>query len=522
MKRKTLILSFLLGILYDVLFWDRSQGISFFVFVLAGLTFSYFTLRETNLHQSKLGLVFIIPIGFFSLMSFIFTEPLISFLNRTITLVLIGVWAAGYERDRWIRFRMSDYLKSGARLAFSLVSFPWLRSGSLGIFSEQENLKFSGAAPVMRGLAIALPILIVFSFLFASADLVFANTLEYILTFFNFKHFGDYIQRLLIIFLIANFFLGLIVFTINNNQKPQIDDDNKPILNPFLGIIESGIVLVSVILLFSGFVFLQFRYLFFNQQAIIELGFTYSEYARRGFGELIAITMINIGLIIGLDTITLIRTHKEKQIFSWLYTGLVLANLVILISAFTRLNLYEAAFGYTRLRMYSHVFIIWLGILLLAICALVWKRNLQQFANVFLLFLVGFTATLNLFNTDAQIVNRNILRAQSSETLDNAYLGSLSSDAVPALVSHFQKAPFSESFRAELGAAILCFQLNNGDQLNRDEWQSFSISSYRAKSILEEISSDLTNFSIKKDDGNSIVIDQDGIETNCSQEIYFD
>jgi hypothetical protein len=522
MKRKLFILSVALGLLYDFLFWGGNQGISFFIFILAFLIFISSIFRELNPTKGKVGFLFLVPISFFSVMSFVFTEPFVSFLNRAIALLLIGVWAVGYMSENWIRFSVMDYLQSGLRLTFNLISFPWLRLGSLGFFPTQKEQRISKALPFFRGLALAFPILLIFSFFFAAADLVFADTLNNFLSSFDAEHLGEFIQRVLMVFVVANFFLGFIVFTNSDRNKTLIVDENKPLLNPFLGTIESGVVLSCVLLLFASFIFLQFKYLFFNQRAITELGFTFAEYARRGFGELIAVTVVNIAVILGLSTITKIRTQKAKQKLSWLYTGLVLANIFILISALTRLNLYETAFGYSRLRMYSHVFILWLGILLLAICALIWIRSLNQFGNVFILFIIGFIATLNLINTDAQIVNRNILRALRDEPLDNAYLGSLSSDAVPALVNYFQDNTITDSIRTDLGATILCFQINNEKQLINDSWQSFTISGNRARKFLDRITSDLDDFETIKKDGNAIVIDEYGNDTNCSRNEFFD
>ena len=47
--------------------------------------------------------------------------------------------------------------------------------------------------------------------------------------------------------------------------------------------------------------------------------------------------------------------------------GLVI---VMLISAYQRLVLYEMAYGFSRLRTYTHVFMIWLGLLLITVVIL--------------------------------------------------------------------------------------------------------------------------------------------------------
>ena len=54
----------------------------------------------------------------------------------------------------------------------------------------------------------------------------------------------------------------------------------------FLGFTEAAVVLGAVVVLFALFVVIQFQYFFGGQTNIGVQGYTYSEYARRGFGEL--------------------------------------------------------------------------------------------------------------------------------------------------------------------------------------------------------------------------------------------
>ena len=84
---------------------------------------------------------------------------------------------------------------------------------------------------------------------------------------------------------------------------------------------------------------------------------------------------------------------------------------VILVSAFQRLLLYEAAYGFSRLRMYTHVFMIWLGLLLAVVVVLDLLRRERLFPLAALLASLGFAATLALINVDGSIVRQNVARA---------------------------------------------------------------------------------------------------------------
>ncbi len=522
MKRKTLIFSIALGIIGDILFWNKGQGISFFIFIFFILFFLSLTLKETHLSPHKKGYIFLIPIFFFALMGFVLSEPVVSFLNRVVTFLLIGVWMASFEKGNWLRFGLADYALSGIRFGFNLISFPWLRSANLGLFPDHKKETSDGIKTLLRGFAIALPILLLLSALFASADMIFADQVENLWKFIDIENFSEYILRAFLIFLFANFFLGLLVFSAKNREKESYYGENNPLLKPFLGPIESGIVLSSVVLLYLTFIVLQFRYFFFNQSAIIELGYTYAEYARRGFGELIATSVISLTLILTLKTITIETRNKKSHLSSWLIIGLILCNLIVLVSAFIRLNLYESAYGFTRLRIYSHIFIIWLGILLVASGVLVWKNKIRLIANISLVFIIGFTATLNLINPDQLIVMRNVQRTLIGKPLDSSYLGSLSSDAMPALVKSYNSMPSSKSTNISLGAALVCNQFNNQAQLADTRWQSFNLSHDRARKLVSGISHLLSEYQITEEDWNILIEDAEGNETFCNRDLFFD
>jgi hypothetical protein len=67
--------------------------------------------------------------------------------------------------------------------------------------------------------------------------------------------------------------------------------------------------------LFSAFTVIQFAYFFGGQDNISVEGFTYAEYARRGFFELLAVSVMTLALVLTLDWITVRRNKSHHQIF---------------------------------------------------------------------------------------------------------------------------------------------------------------------------------------------------------------
>jgi hypothetical protein len=116
----------------------------------------------------------------------------------------------------------------------------------------------------------------------------------------------------------------------------------------------------------------------------------------------------------------------------------------MLVSAFKRLLLYEEAYGFTEMRVYPHVFMIWLALLLGWFLVTLWLRP-GRFAIGLVAACIGFVATLNVMNVDDFIVRQNVARyerlgtsafsvLQRDDRIDPAYLTRLSDDAIPALV----------------------------------------------------------------------------------------
>ncbi len=93
-----------------------------------------------------------------------------------------------------------------------------------------------------------------------------------------------------------------------------------------------------------------------------------------------------------------------------LSVGIVALVLVMLVSAYKRLVLYETAYGFSELRTYTHVFMIWLGLLLISTVILEIIHRERMFALTALIASIGFAATLPILNVDAFIVQKNIAR----------------------------------------------------------------------------------------------------------------
>jgi hypothetical protein len=362
---------------------------------------------------------------------------------------------------------------------------------------------------------IALPIVVVFAALLSSADAIFGQRLEEFIELFQLEKLPEYIFRLVYILVGAYALAGVFLHAASQSKDEKLVGEEKPVLPAFLGFIEAAIVLGSVAALFASFVFVQFQY-FFGGQANIQIdGFTYSEYARRGFGELVAVAVFSLLLILIASRITRRETETQRSVFSGLGIGIVALVLVMLVSAFQRLLLYESAYGFSRLRTYTHVFILWLALLLVAVVVLEILHRERIFALAALLAALGFALSLGLMNVDGFIVRQNVERAIKGEAFDALYLTDLSTDAVPALAAAYQTQPLPVSVKEGVGAALACHSAEQTRDKDPLPWQSFHFSSANAARILASLEPDLEDYHLKDGDWSNPVITPSGDEYRC-------
>jgi len=108
--------------------------------------------------------------------------------------------------------------------------------------------------------------------------------------------------------------------------------------------------------------------------------------------------------------------------------------MLIIVSAFKRLALYEQAYGFTMLRLLSHVFTIWLAVIFLLLLYKIFiDDNERKFLFYGFLSVVAMLIILNIGNPDAFIAQRNIARFKATGKLDTDYLITLSDDALGPL-----------------------------------------------------------------------------------------
>jgi hypothetical protein len=491
-----------LGLLVEILFYGHRPGISFFVWAAACVVAAAVAggLERARLSASA-GLA-MAGVLVFAGATFLRQEPLTVFLCVGLTLFLLTVVVRVFRFGRLGRFGWVDMAVAFLWVPLEAWIRPWPVAGEAWSSTVRERGSRKAAFSIVRGLLLAIPFLVVFIALLSAADLVFGDYVEQALRWVDLDLLIDWTGRFLVALVSAVFLLGALVAAIRPPGDRQLIGEDPPLVKPFLGFTETAIVLSLVLLVFLSFVAVQFAYLFGGEANIHAAGYTYAEYARRGFGELVAVAFLALAMIYLLAAVTRIATRRQRTAFLSLCSGIVVLVTVMLVSAFQRLVLYEQAYGFSRLRTYTHVAIWWLGAALIIFLVLLFLGKLRRLAPAALAVAAGFTLSLVLVDVDHFIADRNAGRYAASGDLDVAYLVSLSDDAIPRLVALVPQV--TDESKQDLLAGLACRRQTIEAAERRLEWPSEHASRSRALASLTMIDAELDVFPVYLDyHGNS-------------------
>jgi hypothetical protein len=494
------IISLIIMVIFDQLAWERKFGLQFFLLVILILLALFVLARVEKKHVPWRSYLLLAPILLGATMTILQKASSTTFFNIVLTLSGLILLAITLRNGQWLGYRIREVALGILLLIESMIVDP------IKILIEnkqtqkkpptgEKNRTWRRIRPFFIGLVIAIPLLLIFGALLASADLIFRDQLSSFFDLFKIENLAELLFRTFYIITLGYFMTGAYVHALVRSAKEKNITPDKPLVQPFLGHVEAFIVLGLVNLLFLSFIIIQFRYFFAGQANISIEGFTYAEYARRGFFELIIVAVLSLGVFYLLSAFTKRPARATRRTFSALGILLMLQVGCMLISAFQRLSLYEAAYGFTTLRAMTYIFMIWLGVLIIAVALMEVFNQFKRLALVLLIIFFGFTITLNLLNLDRFITQRNIAHAQAGNPLDASYLvHNLSVDSVPALFEAEQASETPPELKEALTAILAC-KLTLRDHSGREgSWPEWHFSESTADRLFEKHRSRLENY----------------------------
>lgn len=253
---------------------------------------------------------------------------------------------------------------------------------------------------VLISLLLCIPILVVILALLADADVVFAFCLSGILT----AQPATLPWRILLTLVAAlMLFSWLLSLRLPGHEAPETKIPKIPAVFP-------SILLPLLNIVYALFVYVQLM-MFVGVTNSAAMTGSYSEYARTGFFQLVAVTVINL-MLLGAS----LSASRGRWIRGM--SGLLIAATgVILVSAFWRMRLYISVYGLTTLRVMTLWGMLAIAALLVIAAIALATERIRAFSVGFICLIVLWVG-LNAVDVDRVIGDYNTTHYGSEEESD--------------------------------------------------------------------------------------------------------
>lgn len=298
-----------------------------------------------------------------------------------------------------------------------------------------ERKKSDTVKYIVIGVVVAIPFILVVLALLASADAVFSSMLDSVCAVIGYDVFTIVwraIKFFLFVLFIFLYVYGVYV-RITSGLMDEPEKEGKGYV-AVVGITFTGL-LTFIYLIFSG---VQILYLFSNSLALPE-GYTYSQYAREGFFQLLAVAAINL-----LIVLFCMRHFKKSRVLDIVLTMMSACTYIMLASSAVRMILYIKQYGLTYLRIEVLVGLLLIATIMAGVVVAIYRKSFPL--AHYIILVVGVIWILFSFSRPEYIIAKyNISQytvighdADGTEILsvgydDLQYLASLEGDAAPAI-----------------------------------------------------------------------------------------
>lgn len=479
----TLAAALALGVLGDILFKDTAApGINFLIFAVA-LTAAARQLmtRAPGDTLRGQGHWLLIAIGFATCLAVRDAEMLRAFDILAILLAL-GMASLGWFAKSRGTARLRDMVLALVHTGSHVALGPILLLVRDADWSALRQKRTRHLTSIVAGLALAVPILLVFGGLFSAADAGFAAFIETL--------FGWNVEPVII----HTFITGAIAWTSAGllrawlfkpalpgfiEFKPSVQPSSPSALQPG-NAVAIGIALGAMVAIFTLFVALQARYLFGGLETIRSVdGLYIADYARDGFFQMVFATALVVPVLYGADV--LLTEGSPVRSIRALGSVQLLLTLCVMASAVQRMMIYVGAFGLTEDRIVASTILAWLGAVIVWFALTVQRGRRERFMRGALASGLVALGGLNAINPHALIARTNTTKG-AQVAVDADYLAQLSADAVPTLVAYAQGLP--PAARCDLTTRILTTMSKHAAL---PDWRTWNLDRTRASAGLREL-----------------------------------
>ena len=471
--------SALYALFYTFCLYKNASGITYPFFVVGTLCYFFFSMRKLGVPYKKDSVFYIVSIILLGISNCLTNSGPLLIMNKCgiFLLSFILMIHTVYMDKNWNFPKYLAALMKMIGMVFACLFRPF--SDMMFYFDAQKGAKTDKKSyfiPILIGIVITIPLLLVMTLLLASADAVFSNLLLNLFADINFATiFG-------ICFLAVLVFFGS--YAVNAALSTQIvkeEVNDHRILDPVIAII----VTTTLSVLYLMFSVIQILYLFIGNMQLPE-GYTYSRYARQGFFQLLAVCILN--LIIVLVCLYLFRENTALKAILTVISG---CTFIMILSSALRMLMYINRYNLTFLR----ILVLWalavIFLLMAGVTIFIYKNNFPLFIYCMAIVTV-FYIGLSFAHPDYWIARYNLNPAHLDyldeyDVYDSQkYLSRLSADAAPILLDEETNPYLRQSDAGDEELSWLYWYHNKVDILSKNmHIRNFNFSVYAAGRYIE-------------------------------------
>jgi hypothetical protein len=331
-------ISLTFGGVFALLFYKAWIGWNVLLYsaVIVGLLLTVMTKLTPKIKiGTKLYFAGVLLLGLSSMLT---SNSSLLFLNIIGILILLDLSLLHqfYDVSRWDFATHLGKMFGMVFYSIACLGMPFV--DSVHYFKKTKVLKNDLLRNIVIGVVIAIPILFITTALLSNADLLFGQLANEIFdTIFSADLF--WIGGMLVFGMLA-------CYCILCAAVSKVGIENKKVLAKADASIAATIMTLLCIV-YAYFCILQVLYLFTSGFFVLPDGYSFAEYARRGFFELMWVTGINIGLMILCRTL-----FKESRFLSILIVFMTVCTYIMIASATYRMILYISIYHLTFLRLF--------------------------------------------------------------------------------------------------------------------------------------------------------------------------
>lgn len=442
--------TFAYALFYAFCMYKNGSGITFPFFVASSLLYFCYSLKKLGLTLKKDSVFYGVIMMLLAVATFCTDDARLIWFNKTgIFLLMISFLLKQFYNTR--KWGFGKYLGAIPAVVITALSqLPRPVTDGMDYAKSHQNKDRKKLTYFLAGLVLAIPILLIVTSLLGSADAVFRQMTKGIVEALHFDNAFAVIVRIVFWFFATYM---LVANLCDKMIKEEVKDRRRG--EPIIAITVTG--MLSLLYLF--FSWIQIFYLFLGKMQLPE-GYTYAAYAREGFFQLLAVSILN--LVIVLLCMTFFRESKALRA---ILTVMSLCTFIMIASSALRMTIYIRYYYLTFLR----ILVLWalavLTLLFIGVLIQIYRKEFGLFrygvAVVSILYLaLSFShpdyviARVNLANapdTMEEAINYWYGGKQSAERgegeffqngkpyQDYRYLANLSADAAPVLVPYLRQ-----------------------------------------------------------------------------------